>query len=1788
MRKILVIAALVVLLVFTSSSETTDVTSYPSDTQEYITNSPNYHLLSDAGGLGDPSQAVVFFSRQINGQSMSLINSYAAVNTHSTSLDLSNYWVPGWTLYNATMSVSGMTAVSEHVVVGSAETPGTGLRIWEYNTDVYYNHLSQGFYNRTHDGKLENYTASYFTLSYNTGLRGTAYFEIRSDYSNASSNITTPFALVDHPVGFDWETISGESVILSENGTYYAIVDGSDLHEDSIVFTYPSIFWGADSTSVFDTRRYSTEFSSWSNPLSLEALLNYTYVPWNSTSNSALTFSSPLDVQLTANSSSLVGSEWIFKTSTGNLSKIDFSSDLSLTFDYNLSLLYRQDKSSTTSWGVSIPGSTAKWNSTTTIAYPNVQGYSSGGLNISIPSDWTPNGLYNSTTPGTDYGNYVDNGLIVTCSSMTNGTWTITNAAPNYVTDVSLLDTVLRTPLSIASISDNLEVNATIRDGLLNIVETGTTNLTIYKGGLTIWIPSNQSVNSIGTTAYLWDIDTTTSDNGIYTAEIYWTNGTEAGYLTQDIVVYFPTSMNAAAPHIDAFTEDSFAISVYFEDTFTPQGIDGTIASVEYSFDGGSNTSMVDHGNGTWTASVSTIGRSPGSYNLNVFGEGFAIENQTVSITIDLLHETQPLMIQWSNGNDITYVESTELQVTYRRVNGQNVSTAIVNVTIGADTWPLIWNPASQYYSITFNGTDAPPGFGVHSVSIVADDLGYLSQSDTTEFLTLREEPTSLIVSWTNTNNITYVESTTLQVTYRMSNTTAIPDATVNATIGGTTWTLIWNGGTYDLAFNGSDIDPGFGTHSLTIRASKTGYESKIDSTENVTLREEPTSLVVAWTNTDNITYVETTILRVTYRMSNNTSIPGAVVNVTIGGTTWPLTWNDVLKIYEVEFNGTDSPPGFGIHSLSIAASKTGYQQQTDDTETLELTEEPTSITILWSDDSTISYIASTILSVSYRMSNGTPIPNAIGNVTIGGTDWDLIWDPFSQTYNHTFDGTDDPPGIGGHSLSVVFDKFGYVSKTDSTETLTIEEESTSLIVTWTNTNSITYVESTILQVIYRMSDLSAVTSAEVNVTIGGTTWGLIWHGATQSYRITFNGTDSPPGFGTHNLLILADRFGFVSQTNSTETLTVQLEGTNLVVSLTPDNDVTYTDYSTLIAEYTMSNGSAVVGALVNVTIGSDVWILVWNGINKDYRIRFNGSDAPPGFDIHSLVVRADTFGYVGQTNSSLILTLREEPTLFSVQWTNTNNVSYVDSTTLQISYTMTNGTPVTDAVVNVTIDGTIWPLIWNSGSGYFEIKFNGSDIPPGLGTHSMSIVADFFGYVSKSDNTETLILREEFTNLTIAWSSGSTITYVERTILSITYTMSNGTPISGAIANATIGGITWQLIWDPLSETYNHTFFGIDDPPGFGSNPVQITSDRFGYEAQSDSLESLTIEEESTSLQFEWSNTDTISYVENTILSATYLMSNGSSILNAELNVTIGGTTWTLEWNGASAYEHTFRGTDDPPGFGVHAIVVQADRFGYVSRINSSESLTIQLESTSIVVSLTPDNDVTFTEFSVLIVNYTMSNGSAVMNAVVNVTIGSNTWILNWDNGNQDYRIRFNGTDSPPGFGTYTLNIKAGLFGYVQQSDSSQTLTLREEPTTLSIQWTNTNSPSYRDSTVLQVDYAMLNGTPVSGAIINVTIDTTTWNLVWNGVSGYYEIQFNGSDVPPGVGTHSLTIKAGLEGYQSHEDTTETLTLPVVPTTIVLWWTNTNDITFVETTTLVANYTMDNGTAVFGATLNL
>ncbi|MHA2374463.1 MAG: hypothetical protein ACXAEB_15765, partial [Candidatus Thorarchaeota archaeon] len=530
-----------------------------------ILESSDSQTLSTAGGFGNNAGSVANISRSFSGILTSVLNSYSDVSTHSGIIDLSNYQVPGWTLYNVTIIMNDLTAIAERDSLGIV--PNTDIII-QNNSGIVTDSLYQEFYNEIYDGKLDNYTIT-CRVDYYLVAFGHSYLGVRSNFSDSQTNTTgwiTPWVqnpLADVDITHD---TSGDNAILNASTPYYVTIDGTKMIGASGLFN--TIKWKARTVLGLETG-YNIRGDDWyifEGGFPREAVLNYTYTPWNTTANAPIAFSSAEEISLAGNSTPLTGNTLSF-ASGQNITAISLSSNQSADVNYNITLLYMQNQTTATSWYASASGASIDWNATTTIAFPILSGITGQYLDVPKESDWTATGLYNSTAPSIDYGNYSSDVFITHCANMTNGTWTLTFTAHNYVTLIETQNSVDSSVIgSEVNITVDMDIISTIEDASNNPEDTGDTNLTVLYGMSSVYAPANISAVA-GHTQYLWDIDSTTSNNGTYVIEIYWTNGTEAGYLTKSVFVYFPTTFSSNDAFISAYTDDTFDIRVDYNET---------------------------------------------------------------------------------------------------------------------------------------------------------------------------------------------------------------------------------------------------------------------------------------------------------------------------------------------------------------------------------------------------------------------------------------------------------------------------------------------------------------------------------------------------------------------------------------------------------------------------------------------------------------------------------------------------------------------------------------------------------------------------------------------------------------------------------------------------------------------------------------------------------------------------------------------------------------------------------------------------------------------------------------------------------------------------------------------------------------------------------------------------------------------------------------------------------------------------------------------------------------------
>ncbi|RDE14840.1 MAG: hypothetical protein C4K48_05510, partial [Candidatus Thorarchaeota archaeon] len=984
-KQILTLITLVIFLFPIISSNSADTPLAAQNTDVYAVRRGEQ---SSAGGY-DTTTILSYFTREITGLNLGISNSYNDLS-HRAQLNLSAYQVSGWTLVAVEVKASSMTAIAERATLGI--TPGANdyIQIWNDTVKgLTTNALYQAFYGRSHDGKLENYSLVYKSNYYDVS-NGQAYLGVRSVYNDKAKNVTgwiTPW--IQNPLSKQIAThdCSGDNAILNASTYYYVVIDGSTMVGVPGTSLFNMVWWSASKSVTGLATGYhlfGDPMSTWYAYTGLEqaeAMLNYTYTPWNKTANAAIDYSSAEQINLSGNATTLTDTAWTF-TNSDNIIVIDFQSNQSVEIGYDLMLKYTKSVSVAASWRVASSGEDIQWNVTMPLTYPVLSGSLNRYVNVTVPDDWTPTGLYNATQ--VDYGHYTEIATTIHCTDMTNGAWTLSNTADNYVTSIELSNHADAKPIQDkVSILVDVDIDISVEDGMGTHMNSGTTNLTIWYGGSVIHAPPNASVSD-GATNYLWDIDSIADYNGTHTIEVYWTNGLEAGYLVRQVFVYYPTSLDADEYYIEAFTDNNFSIGIDFDQIYPVRGLDPPIARLNYTFGSTINKSMVNVGGGRWTAIVNTSSMTSGIYNLTVYGVGYALENRSIEITVDLTYETLPLNSSWSPSSSITYLESTNLTVSYRDLSGINITDASVNVTYESNTYDLAWDAIRQVYWIELHGENFTEIPGIISLNISAWKVGYAPQHDDTLTISIASQPgVEFSVAWSPADyNITFIENITISVTYNYNSEPIFDETWVRVTfVGHPTVNMTYNplSERWEITLNGSDY---LGTTSVTIRASSLGFGPG-QETQTLIVMEDIPSVGNSWASSSASTDYDTNVpLTITVEDSNGMPIDDAVIYITINGTE--------IEYLSGEYAIAITPPQTAdVYPVNVTMVRYGY---TTTTIFLTLTVRATTVISINTPSSEYEQWNLTVTVTYNDTLHHTPITGATVTMTLDGVDYTLVY----------------------------------------------------------------------------------------------------------------------------------------------------------------------------------------------------------------------------------------------------------------------------------------------------------------------------------------------------------------------------------------------------------------------------------------------------------------------------------------------------------------------------------------------------------------------------------------------------------------------------------------------------------------------------------------------------------------------------------------------------------------------------------------------------------------------------
>ncbi|MHA1423226.1 MAG: hypothetical protein ACTSSD_14130 [Candidatus Thorarchaeota archaeon] len=978
-RAIISIILVLSLLSVASTSVTGPLSSSSSSNLDY---SPtDAILISEIINSGSNVPVEQFTERLFSSQVLDISNSYAFPDSHEYNIDLSSYLIDGWTLNEVILETINITAIEEREIIGSRTAPTVSdeFTLYEHSEGVYYDQLVQGFYNMSHDGQIQNISLYYLCDGYDPATQHYAYMDVRSDYTDGSTNMVSSVQLENVGLTPTWANVT-ESVVLDADTVYYTVMNGTDLIE--VFSSYPVIRWFyEDDAGDYLTRRHNTDGPTWGGVRPYEAILNYTYIPWNTTSNSALAYSDPSTVNMMLNGTPVSGNSWSI-SSGNNITSLNLVSDQSLKLFYNLTLSYSQDISASTVWKSSISGSPIMWNVTTDLTYPAVSNVVSRFMNITnIPLDWNATGLYLGTSPG---GSYSEIGSNVTCAALSDGTWTLTSTAPNYVVDISLSDDFDSSPI-IGKVANTVDMNISASVSM----DGGSANLSVLQTGSLIFSPAEIAASS-GSVDFLWDIDGTTLGNGTHSVEVYWlsTSGLEAGYITEEVFVYHSTRLVADETFIEAFTDSTFTIGIDFDEISPARGLDDIPADVTYSFGAAVDAPMSNPSGGRWTQVVDTTGMSNGIHLLTINAEGFALENQSLIITVNLDHQTQALNWSWSNTNNITYLDSTNLTVTYRMLNDTRISGATVNVTFQSQTYDMAWDPLTQTYWIELTGADFTAVPGTFVLNVSAWQSGYDARYNSSITITIGSQTGEVFdVEYSPSNlTISYIESLFISVTYDYNSIPIDSNTVVRVLFNGSTpVNLVFNATSskWETTLLGNNY---LGAWNIIVRATADGYSTRENTTTFLVYEDTP-SLASSWSgDAESTDYATNILLEITARDSSGAPINGATLSANVFGSDYPLTFEGA-GVYSILIDPQETR---GVHVVNVTIAETGYV----------VTSTFLDLTVRATTEIDVDYLSSEYeqwnLTITVTFTDtfySSPISDGTVTVTIAGVEYTLTYD---------------------------------------------------------------------------------------------------------------------------------------------------------------------------------------------------------------------------------------------------------------------------------------------------------------------------------------------------------------------------------------------------------------------------------------------------------------------------------------------------------------------------------------------------------------------------------------------------------------------------------------------------------------------------------------------------------------------------------------------------------------------------------------------------------------------------
>ncbi|MFX1343491.1 MAG: hypothetical protein ACFFAI_00175 [Promethearchaeota archaeon] len=506
----------------------------------------------------------------INNNTFSVVcPSDGSFNSTTSYIDITNIYAPNKTIIidddytgNEFQRISVLSQFLSFNASGMGYIENITLRLKQVNTGNPSN-ITLDLYNasstRTPDQKI-----------------GTM---ISNEYFNDSADL------------FQWHTVTNLDFQFDSKDTNYDLffirldkVGGIGLYSD-----YTTDLGGIDAKNeclVYQADQSTLEwYSAPGNTVDLPFIIDF--YPLNNTPK-------PKEIGLKVNNSAVNNINGLNEGNwniTGTFSQLPNELDYILTAEWwdvscNITKIQvnytRNDLKSETSFTIQGSGQDINWNTTRNggLNYFDSD-FINYKINFTVPANWenlqTFNGTGSNKTDDTSLGPIVGGYRTLQIINAGNGTYWFINGTSN-----NLLQKIHTSVSSIEKDSVNYTDTVSFIANFTEPIIDGNINLTVYSPAPGYYSNHTYANNSIVTNSLIplqdWTISDNATDNyGIYTVQVYWNNGTAAGFLEKDLTIMAITDLRLISPPSgeEYFGGEIFNVALFYNDTGYNQGNKG-------------------------------------------------------------------------------------------------------------------------------------------------------------------------------------------------------------------------------------------------------------------------------------------------------------------------------------------------------------------------------------------------------------------------------------------------------------------------------------------------------------------------------------------------------------------------------------------------------------------------------------------------------------------------------------------------------------------------------------------------------------------------------------------------------------------------------------------------------------------------------------------------------------------------------------------------------------------------------------------------------------------------------------------------------------------------------------------------------------------------------------------------------------------------------------------------------------------------------------------------------------